>query len=213
MTLKLASLELPDGRPSETSEVTVPASEARAHRKSGFLPRRLKTPKTTPRPTGSRSDWMIMLGGVGLAAICAMFPWYIFFNQEQFGVRPMSFAGRPTPEGPTAEALPDLIGRRIPTQIIAMPQIDYTPTGTVAQSTTEAIEDQPFPGDEAGFRLVHVIGGRAMIEDDDGYWMVRRGSRLPDGSRVSHIRRSGDTWEIVTSRELVIRIASGMDGT
>lgn len=213
MTLKLASLELPDGRRTEPNPTDAPVAEAPPpSRKSAFLPRRLKTIAPLHKPSSSRSDWMIMVGGIGLAAVCAMFPWYIFFNQEQFGVRPMTFAGRPSPQGPSREALPDLIGARIPSQIIPLPEVDYTSTGTVGRTPAEVLENQPFPGDEPGFRLVHVAGGRAMIEDEDGYWLVQRGSRLPDGSRVSRIVWKDGNWEMVTSRELVVKV-SAEDGT
>ncbi|MFC5585297.1 hypothetical protein ACFPOD_09245 [Nitratireductor kimnyeongensis] len=213
MTLKLASLELPDGRRTEPNPTAAPAVEAPpSSRKSAFLPRRLQKAAPLHKPSSSRSDWMIMVGGIGLAAVCAMFPWYIFFNQEQFGVRPMTFAGRPSPQGPSREALPALVGARIPSQIIPLPQVDYTSTGTVDHTPTEALEDQPFPGDEPSFRLVHVVGGRAMIEDEDGYWLVQRGSRLPDGSRVSQIVWKDGHWEMVTSRELVVKV-SAEDGT
>ncbi|WP_295807321.1 hypothetical protein [uncultured Nitratireductor sp.] len=208
MTMKLASLELPDGRRTEPNPTAAALTEAPSAHRPRFLPRRKQNTGTVVhRPSGSRSDWVIMLGGIGLAAICAMFPWYIFFNQEQFGVRPMSFAGRPSPDAPRSEALPGLVGARIPTQMIAMPQVDYTPTGTVDRTPTKALEDQPFPGDTPSFRLIHVIGGRAMIEDDEGYWMVRRGSRLPDGSRVSQIQWKNGHWEMMTSRELVITLS------
>lgn len=213
MTLKLASLELPDGRRTEPNPTATPVVETPPpSRKSVFLPRRIPKTASLHKPSSSRSDWMIMVGGIGLAAVCAMFPWYIFFNQEQFGVRPMTFAGRPSPQGPSREALPSLVGARIPSQIIPLPQVDYTSTGTVDRTPTEALENQPFPGDEPGFRLVHVAGGRAMIEDEDGYWLVQRGSRLPDGSRVSQIVWKDGHWEMITSRELVVKV-SAEDGT
>ncbi len=215
MTIRLASLELPDGRrtepnPSAADPMPEPPQAAKAapRRRSGFLPRRIPKPGMLHTPSSSRSDWMIMLGGIGLAAVCAMFPWYIFFNQEQFGVRPMTFAGRPTPEGPSRDALPALIGARLPTNMIPLPQVDYTATGTVDRGPAAVLEDQPFPGDEPGFRLVHVVGGRAMIEDEDGYWMLQRGSRLPDGSRISRIQWKNGHWEVITSRELVITLSA-----
>ncbi|MBY8917656.1 hypothetical protein T8J41_10875 [Nitratireductor rhodophyticola] len=213
MTLKLASLELPDGRRTEPNPTAAPIVEAPPpSRRSAFLPRRLQKASALHKPSSSRSDWMIMLGGIGLAAVCAMFPWYIFFNQEQFGVRPMTFAGRPSPQGPSREALPALVGARIPSQMIPLPQVDYTSTGTVDRTPTGVLEDQPFPGDEPGFRLVHAVGGRAMIEDEDGYWLVQRGSRLPDGSRVAQIVWKNGQWEMITTRELVIKL-SAEDGT
>ena len=64
--------------------------------------------KPRPRPaftaesrsgTG-RSDVLIATFGIGLGLVCALFPWYIFFNQEQFGIRALKFEGNGQTEGP-----------------------------------------------------------------------------------------------------------------
>ena len=49
---------------------------------------------------GTRSsDVVIAALGIALGLTCAFFPWYIFFNQEKFGVRPMKFEGGGTGTG------------------------------------------------------------------------------------------------------------------
>src|SRR6266568_2947280 len=40
-----------------------------------------------------RSDFVVAALGITLGLICALFPWYIFFNQEQFGVQAIKFGG------------------------------------------------------------------------------------------------------------------------
>ena len=51
------------------------------------------------RKADRRSDFVIAALGVTLGLICALFPWYIFFNQEQFGVRAIKFGGTGTNSG------------------------------------------------------------------------------------------------------------------
>lgn len=199
---KLASLALPDGSFTETTDAPLPGADMRPHRRT-FLTRRIEK-KPIAKPSGGGSDWAIMLGGIGLATVCALFPWYIFLNQDEFGIRPLAFEGRPPDEGPPPAFLPELVGMRIPQSMIDLPQLDYSATGTVSAEPLEPVPEQPFPGDAHGFRLVYAANGRAMIEDKDGYWIVQRGSSLPDGSRVSRIQNNKGQWEIVTTRDAVI---------
>src|SRR5690606_13284996 len=49
--------------------------------------------RAVPRKKFDRSDIIVGALGITLALICALFPWYIFFNQEQFGVTRMVFEG------------------------------------------------------------------------------------------------------------------------
>ena len=52
---------------------------------------------------------------------------------------------------------------------------------------------------KAGFRLLHVANGRALIEDKAGMYLVRIGSILPDNSRVATLEQRDGKWVIVTS--------------
>ncbi|MEO5759918.1 MAG: hypothetical protein ABIQ51_24040, partial [Mesorhizobium sp.] len=46
-----------------------------------------------------RSDFVVAALGLTLGLICALFPWYIFFNQDQFGVQAIKFGGTGTNSG------------------------------------------------------------------------------------------------------------------
>jgi hypothetical protein len=43
---------------------------------------------------GSRSDLVFAGLGLALGTFCAVLPWYVFFNQDQFGIRALVFDGR-----------------------------------------------------------------------------------------------------------------------
>ena len=44
----------------------------------------------------TKGDLVITAGGLGLAFACAVFPWYVFFNQEHFGPREMRVYRNPS---------------------------------------------------------------------------------------------------------------------
>ena len=50
-------------------------------------------PRLTDKKADRRSDFVVAALGITLGLICALFPWYIFFNQEQFGVQAIKFGG------------------------------------------------------------------------------------------------------------------------
>ena len=156
-----------------------------------------------------RSDFVIAALGVTLGLICALFPWYIFFNQEQFGVQAIKFGGTGTNSGREGGGV--VTSRSAPLTAKDLPNtsIDLLATGTVQDEATPAQPpgDQPFPADVAKFRMVHVANGRAMIEDDAGLWIVQRGSKLPDSSIVSSIEQRGGKWVLVTSTDQVIELS------
>lgn len=158
-----------------------------------------------------RGDLTIGALGVTLGLTCALFPWYIFFNQEQFGVREFTFDGSRdgTPARHTAYQ-PQLIGKPFQTGEVPMMELDVFPTATVPEEseTTRPLpaSEQPFPPDIVNFRLVHVANGRAMIQDDDGLWVVQPGSRLPNASVVSSIEKRDGSWVLVTSHDTVIAL-------
>jgi hypothetical protein len=156
-----------------------------------------------------RSDFVIAALGITLGLICALFPWYIFFNQDQFGVQAMKFGGTGTNSGRAgggvvAERSAPLTAKDVPAA-----NLDLLATGTVQDDTNPAPapDEQPFPADAAKFRMVHVANGRAMIEDDAGLWIVQRGSILPDSSQVSSIEQRNGKWVMVTSADQVIELS------
>jgi hypothetical protein len=156
-----------------------------------------------------RSDFVIAALGITLGLICALFPWYIFFNQDQFGVQAMKFGGTGTNSGRAgggvvAERSAPLTAKDVPAA-----NLDLLATGTVQDDANPAPapDEQPFPADAAKFRMVHVANGRAMIEDDAGLWIVQRGSILPDSSQVSSIEQRNGKWVMVTSADQVIELS------
>jgi hypothetical protein len=156
-----------------------------------------------------RSDFVIAALGITLGLICALFPWYIFFNQDQFGVQAMKFGGTGTNSGRAgggvvAERSAPLTAKDVPAA-----HLDLLATGTVQDdaNSAPAPDEQPFPADAAKFRMVHVANGRAMIEDDAGLWIVQRGSILPDSSQVSSIEQRNGKWVMVTSADQVIELS------
>ncbi|MBL8581408.1 MAG: hypothetical protein JNL61_04155, partial [Rhizobiaceae bacterium] len=72
---------------------------------------------SAPASRDRRSDFMVAALGVTLGLICALFPWYIFFNQDKFGVRAIRFGDNPTEQaGPiTLYPQPDRIGEPMDT--------------------------------------------------------------------------------------------------
>jgi hypothetical protein len=163
-----------------------------------------------------RGDLTIVALGVALGLLCAMFPWYVFFNQEKFGVRAMKFEGGGIPStGPMPVGRqPQRIGAPMNVEDIPTPQLDLFATGTLTDDKEDedaadvpGLDEQPFPGDrEAQFRLVHVANGRAMIEDEAGLWVVQAGSTLPDSSQVASIERRNGKWVLVTSTDRVVAL-------
>jgi hypothetical protein len=177
-----------------------------------------KTRGTSPAAKeGTRSsDLVIAALGIALGLTCAFFPWYIFFNQEKFGVRPMKFEGGGTgTSGPVSVGpQPQKIGAPMTAEDIPIMQLDLFSTGALPADDDAAnqgarapgLDQQPFPGDTAQFQLIHVANGRAMIQDDAGLWVVQTGSILPDSSRVSSIEKRKGKWVLVTSMDRVVEL-------
>lgn len=161
-----------------------------------------------------RGDMMIAGAGLALAIGCALFPWYVFFNQDKFGLPSVRFQGSDgsIPMPASLSYRTDLLGRPISAAEVPVLELDLLSTGTLPDDPTGGIplSEQPFPGGpiEAKYRLVHVANGRAMLEDENGLWVVQPGSMLPDESRVSSIERRAQGWVMVTSRNEVIEIAN-----
>ncbi|MER9295440.1 hypothetical protein NKI38_02905 [Mesorhizobium sp. M0621] len=156
-----------------------------------------------------RSDVVIAALGITLGLICALFPWYIFFNQEQFGVQAMKFGGSGTNSGRAGGGVVAQRSAPLTAKDVPAANLDLLATGAVQDNAdpASAPDDQPFPADAAKFRMVHVANGRAMIEDDAGLWIVQRGSILPDSSLVSSIEQRKGKWVMVTSTDQVIELS------
>ncbi|MEX0955142.1 MAG: hypothetical protein WDZ83_08020 [Rhizobiaceae bacterium] len=174
-------------------------------------------PRPTKRQSRERSSDVIVAGlGIALGLICAFFPWYVFFNQEKFGIRAVQFSGadgtRIVPDDLTYQ--PSLVGQGFAIEDIPLLQLDRIATGTVPSEADPAtgevsLADQPFPGDlapEPEYQVVHIANGRAMIEDKEGLYVVQTGSILPDKSRVASIEKRDGNWVLVTSSDKVVHL-------
>jgi hypothetical protein len=182
-----------------------------------FRRQRVRVPFTaepTPSKRDRRSDLTVAALGITLGLICALFPWYIFFNQDDFGVRAMRFEGSEGESGPILlGSQPQRIGAPVAAVEIPPMELDLLATGTATKDAEEdehgtpGLTAQPFPALPVDFRLVHVANGRALIEDASGLFVVQRGSLLPDSSRVESIEESDGHWKLVTDAGLVIDLA------
>ena len=156
-----------------------PNDKAQRGRLGRWLPAKSSVPLL--RAGHGRSDMVIVGSGLALAIGCALFPWYVFFNQEKFGVQAMNFSGN--------EA-----GTTMPSDLVYPPEL---------------VRRELNPGEKrkVEFSLVHVANGRAMIEDEDGLWVVQKGSTLPDASKVASIEKRDGVWVLVTDANRVIQMA------
>jgi hypothetical protein len=159
------------------------------------------------RPPGKESTRgeRSMKGGAAVLAIAAaLFPWYVFLNQDKFGVSiegweqlrdARSFRHRDVVE------VPPMAIARAPAE--TPDRSDMLTTATVPKAGegdgADVGTQQPFPG-RSGFRLLHVANGRAMIEDGNGMYIVQTGSILPDNSRLAALTQKNGKWVIVTSK-------------
>ena len=175
--------------------------------------RKIKGTSPAAREGTRSSDLVIAALGITLGLTCAFFPWYIFFNQEKFGVRPMKFEGGGTGSSGQVSVgpQPEKVGAPMTAADIPVMQLDLFATGSLPQDDgagqgerAPGLDQQPFPGDAAQFQLIHVANGRAMVQDDAGIWVVQTGSLLPDLSRVWSIEKRKGKWILVTSMDRVV---------
>ncbi|PSJ63327.1 hypothetical protein [Kumtagia ephedrae] len=180
---------------------------------------RRRQPKARKPPfRRKRSDLVVAGLGIALGFGCAVFPWYIFFNQEKFGIRALKFEGGGERTAPIMLGSGgERVGAPMSADDIPPMQLDLFATGTVSpgddddedDGPPEQFAEQPFPEATVDYRLVYAAAGRAMIADETGMWVVQRGSLLPDNSKVASIEQRGGKWVLVTSRERVVEL-SGM---
>jgi hypothetical protein len=170
------------------------------------------TAQATPRRRDRRGDLTVAALGITLGLICAMFPWYIFYNPDKFGPPVIRLGGRVDlrPSNGIGAGY-DRPGILLQGEDPAA-DLDLVSTGTTSADTPEkarekAAENQPFPGPPVPFKVVHIENGRAMMEDDSGFFIVQRGSVLPDSTRVTAIEQRAGKWVVLTSGDEVMRPA------
>ena len=166
-----------------------------------------------PRRTGDR---VLAVTGFMLATAAAFFPWYVFFNQESFGIAPMGYSETQNLPSFGERSVVNVSPLAIPDQKNgAMEPSAFDPITTATVSSlgdeskgapplTMAIPNQTFPG-KPRYKLLHVANGRAMIEDKSGMYIVRIGSVLPDNSRLASLEQRDGEWVIITSNGEVIQ--------
>lgn len=172
----------------------------------------------TGTPEERRGDVMLAALGITLGLTAAIFPWYVFFNQDQFGVRAMRFEGQRDPTGTPGSRMPadlpfptELVERPVETGEVPLLELDRISTGNVPDTELPTgsvpVAQQPFPGVEkppARFQIVHIENGRVMVADESGVWLARIGSVLPDTSKVASIERRDGRWVVVTDGNAVL---------
>ena len=186
----------------------------------GGVLRRLVPGRKVARPLRedrwNASDFVVAGLGLALGFGCAVFPWYIFFNQEKFGVRAVRFEGNPDQLRSAGMRIDESrIGLEFESGIILPEQLDLFATGTVADEAEDEDQQLPpvapaaqaYPGTPVEYRMIHATPGRAMIADDTGMWVVQRGSLLPDNSFVASIEQRGATWVLVTSEKRTVELS------
>jgi hypothetical protein len=196
-------------RNREKNKVRLPGDLPAAPPKPRFRFRSGK-PKGSSQAARS-SDMTIAALGVALGLICALFPWYIFLNQDKFGFPAVKLENRAPPVAEPIGSQAMRMGMPLGIGKLPLIQLDPLATGTVLRNkgggdAAPGLDEQPFPTDAQQFRLVYVANGRAMIGDEAGLWVVQPGSLLPDSSRVSSIEQRGGKWVLVTSNDRVIEM-------
>lgn len=171
-------------------------------------------PPLSPKRKGLfTADRLIGWSGVLIALVAAFFPWYVFFNEDKFGIEYIrQIASRDLPEWAgkaIVNASPSGIGDRDNNTVLPKPE-DQIITGTVPAEAAEednqeeaSIPAQPFPSAPRVFRLLHVVKGQAMIEDRTGIYVVREGDTLPDLSKVTSLEERDGKWVIVNDKGIV----------
>ena len=169
--------------------------------------------KFIPKRTGDR---VLAISGFVLATAAAFFPWYVFFNQESFGIAPMAYTDSRDLPAIGGRALVNVSPLAIPDEKDGNTEpsaFDPITTATVsslgdelkgAPPVTGVDPDKSFPG-KPRYKLLHVANGRALIEDPSGMYIVRIGSVLPDNSRLATLEKRDGQWVIITSNGEVIQ--------
>jgi hypothetical protein len=165
-----------------------------------------------PLPVRKKKFWttdrIIGWSGAVLAMAAAFFPWYVFVNEDKFGLEVLRAMVSQDPAVPSRRSTSDTSSGGIPDRTLNAslpPAGDNIVTGTVPaeQSTeksdsAESVPAQPFPAAPRGFRLLKVIKNQAMIEDATGIYVVHKGDVLPDQTRVADLERRDGRWVLVT---------------
>ncbi|MEP9372700.1 hypothetical protein [Mesorhizobium sp. KR1-2] len=199
----------------ESAASAATSGEAMEQKQRWQWPQLLRRPASAFAKSRARSsrrgDFIVAGFGLSLGLVCATFPWYIFFNPEKFGIQALQFEGTGRPGKFHSLALNARFLR--PGDFLAedgqkSDKLDPFTTSTLpeAQEKQASAGDQPFPAEDIPYRLVHVVNGRALIEDDAGLWVVQPGSLLPDSSLVASIEQRAGKWVLLTNKDKVVAL-------
>lgn len=157
-------------------------------------------------------DQLLALIGVLLAVLATFFPWYVFFNQDQFSL-PTLWRGE-TRDLSSMSSQPVVSISPLAMTNSGQPASDpLTPdpltTSAVPGLTKQALRPaaampEPTPAQNRPFRLMHAANGRALVEDGYGMYLVQVGSVLPDNSRLATLEQRAGNWVLITSNGDVI---------
>ena len=171
-----------------------------------------------------RVDMVLSATGVALAVFAAFFPWYVFFNYEQFAPKYGEMVQNmrrdlpvftPRPVFSVSPSASININQRPPGLAMQVPPgLDDITTATVPDDNADRKKaradgggpDQPMPAATGSFRLLYVAGGRALVQDSSGIYMVAVGEVLPDNSKLVSIEQQGGKWVLVTSTGNIVRV-------
>lgn len=151
-------------------------------------------------------DRIIGWSGAAVALMAAFFPWYVFVNEDKFGLEALRAMVSSDPAVPSRRSTANGNNVGIPDRRTAelTPNADGIVTGTVPAVETETTQteqnlpEQPYPAAPRNFRLLKVIKGQAMIEDATGIYVVRKGDVLPDRTKVANLEQREGKWVLVT---------------
>ncbi|MBG19543.1 MAG: flagellar protein [Rhizobiales bacterium] len=158
----------------------------------------------------SKGDRALVFSGFTLAAAAALFPWFVFFNQDRFDITVMPWdKNRDLPENPAKQinsisplALTDGDkGSRSAEKLfdpITTATVGNAEDGGLPSDAINASLDQEFPG-APPYQLLHVANGRALIEDRSGMYLIQVGSPLPDNSILEAMVERDGKWVLITS--------------
>jgi hypothetical protein len=77
----------------------------------------------------------------------------------------------------------------------------------VASVAPETRPTQPYPETRpttiAGWALIEVVDGMAVVQGPSGVWRVRHGDTVPGVGKVDSIVRWGNRWIVATTKGLI----------
>jgi hypothetical protein len=113
-------------------------------------------------------------------------------------------AAEDSKETPQAAAPPNAQSNAPQTQQVAQRDANQK-VASVAPETRPTTQPYPEtrPTTIAGWALIEVVDGMAVVQGPNGVWRVRHGDTVPGVGRVDSIVRWGNRWIVATSKGLI----------